>query len=162
MAIRRHHRQYLTKKQRNFTDPESKIMRKDKTFIQGYNAQAAVDAERQIIVACDLDNNPSDSIQLSSMVKQIKTNTNQKPRGLSADAGYFSKKNILFLRSQHIAAYIPPDKQRHNVKIKALRGPITKNMSVADRMRRRPNRQVSNNHSRKYDLNSSKWELSGS
>jgi len=70
------------------------------------------------------------------MVEQIKSNTNRKPRGLSADAGYFSKDNVLFLRKQHIAAYIPPDKQKHNVKTKALRGPITKNMSVADRMRR--------------------------
>ena len=41
------------KTQRNCTDPESKIMPEDKTFIQGHNARAAVDAKRQIIVACD-------------------------------------------------------------------------------------------------------------
>jgi transposase len=124
------------KTQRNFTDPESKIMPKEKTFIQGYNAQAAVDSDFQIIVACDLVNHSSDSIQLSSMVNQVRSNTTQKPDGISADAGYFSKKNVLFLRSQHIAAYIPPDKQRHNITAKCPRGPITKDMSVADRMRR--------------------------
>ena len=39
--------------QRNFTDPESRIMKTKDGFIQGYNAQAAVDAEHQIIVSCD-------------------------------------------------------------------------------------------------------------
>jgi len=39
----------------NFTDPDSRIMvNSDKAFIQGYNAQAAVDAETHIIVAADL------------------------------------------------------------------------------------------------------------
>ena len=39
------------KAQRNFTDPESRILKTADGFIQGYNAQAAVDAEAQIIVA---------------------------------------------------------------------------------------------------------------
>ena len=46
-------------------------MPKSKTFIQGYNAQAAVDADCQIIIACDLVNRPSDSVQLPTMVSQI-------------------------------------------------------------------------------------------
>ena len=43
------------KAQKNFTDPESRIMKTKDGFIQGYNAQAAVDAEAQMIVAHGLD-----------------------------------------------------------------------------------------------------------
>src|SRR6266852_2203825 len=39
------------KAQRNFTDPESRIMKSKDGFVQAYNAQAAVDAGAQIIVA---------------------------------------------------------------------------------------------------------------
>jgi hypothetical protein len=35
------------KAQRNFTDPESRIMKTKDHFIQGYNAHAAVDAEHE-------------------------------------------------------------------------------------------------------------------
>src|SRR5260370_37166929 len=36
------------KAQKNFTDPESRIMKTKDGFIQGYNAQAAVDATAQV------------------------------------------------------------------------------------------------------------------
>ena len=39
------------KAQRNFTDPDSRIMKDSKGFEQSYNAQAAVDADGQVIVA---------------------------------------------------------------------------------------------------------------
>ena len=39
------------KAQRNFTDPESRIMKAKEGFVQAYNARAAVDADAQIIVA---------------------------------------------------------------------------------------------------------------
>ena len=40
------------KAQKNFTDPESRIMKSaEKSFIQGYNAQAAVDSDYQVVVA---------------------------------------------------------------------------------------------------------------
>src|SRR5258708_16080250 len=42
------------KSQRNFTDPESRIMKSKDGFVQAYNAQAAVDAGAQIIVAHEL------------------------------------------------------------------------------------------------------------
>lgn len=37
--------------QHNFTDPDRRIMKTRDGFIQGYNAQAAVDADHQVIVA---------------------------------------------------------------------------------------------------------------
>ena len=42
--------------QRNFTDPDSRIMKARDGFIQGYNAQAVVDAAHQVIVAQGLTN----------------------------------------------------------------------------------------------------------
>ena len=52
------------KAQKNFTDPESRIMKTKDGFIQGYNAQAAVDATAQVIVAHGLDAKQSDQHQL--------------------------------------------------------------------------------------------------
>jgi len=48
------------KAQRNFTDPDSRIMPYQKSFVQGYNAQVAMDSEHQIIVATDVTNNTAD------------------------------------------------------------------------------------------------------
>jgi transposase len=77
------------KAQRNFTDPDSRIMKNsDKAFIQAYNAQAAVDSKSQIIIAADLTNQAPDVIHLPDMVKQIELNLNRKPKKLLADAGY--------------------------------------------------------------------------
>lgn len=57
--------------QRNFTDPESRIMpdgANKGSFLQGYNAQAAVDSTAQIIVAADLTQQANDSRQLLPML----------------------------------------------------------------------------------------------
>ncbi len=103
------------KDQRNFTDPESRIMiSSDKAFIQSYNAQAAVDAETHIIVAADLDNQANDSGYLPGMVEQVETNTGMKPQELSADAGYYSRKNVDYVQSLGIEAFIPPNKIKHS------------------------------------------------
>ena len=63
-------------------------------FIQGYNAQAAVDADSQVIVARTLTNNASDQQQLAPIVAQIKQNTKRQAQELSADAGYCSEDNL--------------------------------------------------------------------
>ena len=52
------------KAQKNFTDPDSRIMKSKDGFVQAYNAQAAVDAEAQIIVAQDVTQSAVDSGQL--------------------------------------------------------------------------------------------------
>jgi hypothetical protein len=91
------------KAQINFTDPESRIMKSaDKAFIQGYNAQAAVDAETHIIVAADLTNQAADSPHLPAMVEQVLANTGRHPEELSADAGYFSEANLRALSESGI------------------------------------------------------------
>ena len=76
------------KAQKNFTDPQSRIMKSKDGFVQAYNAQAAVDAEVQIIVAQDVTQSAVDCGQLVPMTDAIEANLGRKPAQLSADAGY--------------------------------------------------------------------------
>src|SRR5208283_2458249 len=64
------------KQQRNFTDPESRIMLDGatKSFEQAYNAQATVDCDSQIIVSADVTQDANDKRQLVSMIEQIEEN----------------------------------------------------------------------------------------
>jgi hypothetical protein len=128
------------KAQRNFTDPESRIMPAPggKDFVQGYNAQAAVDSAHQVIVACDVTNQPSDKGQAEPMMEQVRHNTGQPPREMSADAGYFSAKAVREMTELGVEAFIPPDKVRHTAHpILAPRGRIPKGLSLIERMRRK-------------------------
>ena len=79
------------KAQRNFTDPESRIMKSKDGFVQAYNAQAAVDADAQIIVAHELTQCGSDQGQLVPLVAAIENNLGRKPEQASADSGYCSE-----------------------------------------------------------------------
>jgi transposase len=83
--------------QRNFTDPESRIMpdgANKGSFVQAYNAQIAVDSTSQVIVAAEVTQSSTDSRQLLPMLAQIAMNLKQKPEKASADAGYFSEANV--------------------------------------------------------------------
>lgn len=102
------------KAQRNFTDPESRIMVSSKEFVQAYNAQAAVDAEAQVIVAQSLSNSATDVQQLAPMVKQIKQNTGRQTEELSADAGFCSEGNLALLAHHHINGYVATGRQSHS------------------------------------------------
>lgn len=101
------------KAQRNFTDPESKIMKGRDGFIQGYNAQAAVDAKAQVIVTHGLTDCAVDSGQLVGMVDAIKDNTGQTPAQVSADSGYCSEANIQAMGDRKIDAFIATGRQKH-------------------------------------------------
>jgi hypothetical protein len=128
------------KDQINFTDPESRIMKNsDKAFIQGYNAQAAVDAETHIIVAADLTNQAADKPHLEAMIEQVLATSGRCPRELSADAGYYSEANLGLLEGLNIEAFIPPEKVNHSEwrGQKAPRGRIPKNATPKDRMKRK-------------------------
>ena len=94
------------KAQRNFTDPESRILKTKDGYIQGYNAQAAVDAHAQIIVAHTLGNNGSDQNQFAPLLDAIKTNLGSNPHEVSADAGYCSTANLRTLSRRRIKGYI--------------------------------------------------------
>ena len=102
------------KAQRNFTDPDSRIMGKSgKEYVQAYNAQAAVDATAQVIVAQSLGNSATDVQQLEPIVQQIKVNTGRQANEFSADAGYCSEGNLAVLARHHIHAYIATGRQQH-------------------------------------------------
>ena len=92
--------------QRNFTDPDSRIMVKGGEFVQGYNAQAAVDAEAQIIVAAAVTNQPPDQEHLAPMLGQVIANCGQAPAAVSADSGYFSRENTEACTAQGVDGYL--------------------------------------------------------
>jgi hypothetical protein len=100
------------KAQKNFTDPESRIMKSKDGFVQAYNAQAAVDAEAQIIVAQDVTQSGVDCGQLVPLTDAIETNLGRKPSQLSADASYCSEANLAALEARNIDAYVATGRAR--------------------------------------------------
>jgi len=104
------------KAQRNFTDPESRILKTKDGFIQGYNAQAAVDGAHQIIVAQTLTNSSSDQAQLAPLLRGIRANLGKNPGEVSADAGYCSDANLRTLKRRRIEAYVATGRQKHGTK----------------------------------------------
>jgi transposase len=117
------------KAQRNFTDPESRILKTKDGFIQGYNAQAAVDGEAQIIVAHDLVAQTSDQDQLVPLLDGIRTNLGRRPKEASADAGYCSEANLKALRKRRITGYVAVGRAKHPDQGKLnLTGRLTKAM----------------------------------
>lgn len=128
------------KAQRNFTDPESKIMPAPggKHFEQAYNAQAVVDSASQIIVAADVVDETNDKKQAMPMMKQVESNMGRLPDEILADTGYFSADAVEGLAAAGVDVYIPPDKTNHTDKNIAMpRGRIPNGLSLADRMRRK-------------------------
>ena len=94
------------KAQANFTDPESRIMHTPEGFQQCYNAQAAVDAESQVIVAQEVSQAPPDVQRLRPMLGAIIKENRRIPRELSADAGYASESNFQALDDAGVFAVI--------------------------------------------------------
>jgi len=103
------------KAQKNFTDADSRIMKNKDGFVQAYNAQAAVDAEAQIIVAQDVTQSAVDCAQLVPMTDAIETNLGRKPEQLSADAGYCSEANLEALEDRSIDSYVATGRARDAV-----------------------------------------------
>ncbi len=101
------------KAQLNFTDPDSRIMKDSKGFEQSYNAQAAVDAESQVIVAEGLTNAANDKQQVVPMVEEIQRRMGRLPRELSADSGYCSEGNLEALGERGIRGYVATGRQKH-------------------------------------------------
>lgn len=129
------------KKQYNFTDPESRIMKsrgKD-NFLQGYNCQAAVDEKNQIIVATFTTQEANDKNQLLPLVKLAEKNMGKIPETVTADAGYFSEKNICALNKKKVNAYVATRKIKHGKKNLLTKGRPKKGATVKDLMARKLN-----------------------
>jgi transposase len=126
------------KTQRNFTDPESKIQKTSDGFIQGYNAQVAVDAKAQIIVAQHVTPAAPDVQQLPVVLAAITAGLHRKPTQVLADAGYWSEANVALLERKRIAPYIAPKRQKHSAPLgPAPRGRPPTDLTVRDRMDRK-------------------------
>ena len=60
--------------QRNFTDPDSRIMKSGKDFVQAYNAQVVVDEAEQVIVSTGVTNQAPDTQHLPAMLAAVEEN----------------------------------------------------------------------------------------
>ena len=100
--------------QTNFTDPDSRIMKTPDGFQQCYNAQAAVDASSQVIVAQEVSAAPPDVQRLAPMLAQIVALNGEVPEELSADAGYASEANFQALAEANVTAYIALRRYHHD------------------------------------------------
>jgi transposase len=118
--------------QHNFTDPDSRIMMTRDGFQQCYNAQAAVDAASQVIVAHGLTCSAADSQQLVPLVEAIVAANGQCPQEVSADCGYLSEGNLEYLEQAGIRGYVATGKQHHHqpspTAKRRSRGPRTQEM----------------------------------
>lgn len=110
------------KAQRNFTDPDSKIMKtSNKGFDQCGNAQI-VTTEGQIIVAADVTNQANDVRQVEPMVEQLQSNIEAASLGgtvktFIADAGYFSETNITAVTAAKMDPLIATQRLKHSEQI---------------------------------------------
>jgi transposase len=124
------------KAQRNFTDPESRIMpdgANKGAFLQGYNAQIAVDAEAQIIVATEVTQAPNDKRELVPMAEAIVANVGELAQTTSADAGYFSEEAVEHPSLAPTNLLVPPSRQKHGEAL--AQGSDKPTAQAADRMR---------------------------
>lgn len=126
------------KEQINFTDPESRIMKKGSGFEQCYNAQIAVDRKHQVIVAAFVTQACNDKQMLHPLVTQTLSNLGLLPDKGLADAGYFSEATAGELRAMYHGTqwYIPPNRMKHGEKQPAVVGRIPKGITNTNRMRR--------------------------
>ncbi len=99
--------------QRNFTDPDSRLLKTRDGFIQGYNGQLAVDGHRQVITACRLTTNAADHGGLVPLTEATARALGRAPREVSGDAGLCSEANLAALAERGIRGYLLPGRARH-------------------------------------------------
>jgi hypothetical protein len=95
----------------NLTDPDARIMRNNTGGLDlCYNAQAAVDADSQVIVAYDVTSKEEDHTMFIPMYEKIVENTGKLPKEVSADAGYHTGLNYSYMERNGIDGYVPDSK----------------------------------------------------
>ena len=131
------------KDQYNFTDPESRIMKGGDGFVQGYNAQAAVEPTMLLIVGQGVTAATNDKKQVEPMVEAMEQQSGQRPEEILADNGYCSENNLEYLESadqpeRKIEGFIATGKQKHGEHRQPCpRGPLPQGATRVDRMRRK-------------------------
>jgi transposase len=99
--------------QRNFTDPDSRVMKTRDGFVQGYNGQLAVDGAHQIIVAQRLTTNGGDQAGLAPLLDAATAALGRTPREVSADAGFCREANLEARAARGIRGYLAPGRASH-------------------------------------------------
>jgi transposase len=109
------------KAQRNFTDPESRIMKtSDGAFHQCYNGQAIVDSATQVIVAAELSDQAPDARLLEGSLGQLSDNLAAIDAELLAgaallgDAGYCSEHNVVITARHGLDPYLATGRVKHS------------------------------------------------
>jgi hypothetical protein len=105
------------------------------SFLQGYNAQAAVDAKARIVVAADLTQQANDSRQLLPMLAQVEANMGRKPDRAGADAGYWSQANVTAQSVADVDLYIATGRVKHGEPIEITGGPPPEQATAREAMR---------------------------
>src|ERR1017187_4158689 len=124
--------------QRNFVDPESRIMpdgANKGSFVQGYNAQIAVDSASQVIVAAEVTQETNDKKQLLPMIALIAANLKQKPEKVSADTGYFSEANVTDEQVKDVDLYVATGRDKHSGVVETFCDPPPPDASPKEAMR---------------------------
>jgi hypothetical protein len=99
----------------NITDPDSKPIPVGFGFVQGYNAQTAVN-EQQVVLAAEITNASTDFSQLDPMVTATLDESNRAgirrlPEAVAADAGYWNEQQMdEVVANKHIPVLVAPDK----------------------------------------------------
>ena len=99
----------------NVTDPDSRPIPIGFGFVQGFNAQAAVN-EQHIVLAAEITTNSIDFSQLDPMVTAIlgeleRAGVDQLPEAVAADAGYWNEEHMdEVVANKHIPVLVAPDK----------------------------------------------------
>ena len=123
--------------QRNYTDPDSHIMKSDGNLLQGYNCQAAVDGDHQVIVAMGVSNQPPDPEHLVPMLERTMANTSQVPGTFIADAGYWSEDNVSACEKRGTDPHIATGRLPHGQPLPPIFGPIPKGLDAKGKMARK-------------------------
>ena len=98
----------------NVTDPDSKHIKANDTYVQGYNAQAVVD-ERQIVLAAEITNSSVDWSQLDPMITATigeleRAGVSDRPETALADTQYWNEEHMdEVIANKHVQVLIPPD-----------------------------------------------------
>ena len=129
--------------QRNFTDPESRMMKTNDGFNYAYNAQAVVDETSQVIIGTRVGTNAGDVDQLLGMIDLTKetlraAGIDENPTLLLADAGYCSEDNLTRAGGVDVDVLIATGRIRRNERVAPVpRGPIPHDATQRERMARR-------------------------
>jgi transposase len=102
----------------NVTDPDSRVMKSLKGFVQGYNAQLAV-TEEQIVIAADVTQQENDKLQLQPMVQQARAHVATLAPVMFigtvlTDAGYYREANGRWSEENYVD-WLTATSKRHKI-----------------------------------------------